>query len=117
MGHWWPDEELLHSLEVLSDLGQYVELTGYWVDLHLLYIFPAYCYRPSIPKRMNRKLRNMTTLRSAGSDPKSVLTNFLIEGIALIVLSGLSTLRVRRDLRLISAPIEGTNLAINSSVL
>lgn len=46
------------------------------------------------------KLKKIVALNSSGSEERSVATRRLILGIALILLKGLSTLRVLRDLRL-----------------
>ena len=55
---------------------------------------------PRIPKiiDMNRKKKTMFT--SYGRDSSSELTSLLMLGTALILLRGLMTLRVLRDLRL-----------------
>ncbi len=45
------------------------------------------------------KLRKIVALKSSGKEESKVATNLLILGNALILLRGLSTLKVLRDLR------------------
>ena len=54
-----------------------------------------------MPKRVKIKVRKMSTFSNLGMELIRVATNFLIEGIALMLLRGLRTLRFLRAFRLL----------------
>ena len=60
---------------------------------------PENCCSPKIENNMIIKAIKMVALPNSGSDLRSVLTNFLILGIALIDLRGLTTLNILNALR------------------